>query len=50
MIAAMDGHAHISIPFALDVIAIISIFHFLARAWSGLYPNSAPMRGLSFVA
>jgi hypothetical protein len=46
----MDGHAHISIPFALDVIAIMFIAHFLARAWAGLRPDSAPMRGLSFVA
>ncbi len=46
----MDGHAHISFPFALDVIAIVFIAHFLARAWSGLYPNNPAMRGLSFVS
>ncbi len=46
----MDGHAHISVMFALDIIAVVIVFHFLARSYSGLYPNSAPMRGLNFVA
>jgi hypothetical protein len=36
--------------FALDVVAIVFIAHFLARAYAGLYPNNAAMRGLSFVA
>lgn len=46
----MEGHAHISFMFALDVLAIVAIGHFLARAWSGLLPNSPAMQGLNFVA
>lgn len=46
----MDGHAHISVMFALDVLAIVFIGHFLARAWAGLRSDSPAMKGLSFVA
>ena len=48
--AILDGHAHISVMFALDVIAIVLIFHFLTRTYAGLYPNNAALRGASYVA
>lgn len=50
MAAILDGHAHVSVMFALDVIAIVLIFHFLARTYTGLYPNSPAMRGLNYNA
>lgn len=46
----MEGHAHISVMFALDVIAIVFIAHFLARTWSGLRSDMPSMKGLSYVA
>lgn len=35
---------------ALDILAIVFIAHFLARAWTGTHASNPVWRGLSFVA
>lgn len=46
----MEGHVHLGAMWALDILAVILLFHFVARAWSGLKPDNPALRGLNFVA
>ena len=46
----MEGHIHVGVMTGLVVVSYVIIFHFLARAWSGLRPDNPMLKGLNFVA
>jgi hypothetical protein len=46
----MEGHIHVGIMSGLVIVSYVIVFHFLARTWSGLKPNSPALKGLAYVA